>query len=157
MIAARELCDAAVAGDSWHVSGIGHLKSKESLPRLYSLLDEGGPGFKIATAHSIFLINRDPSMIRIAIHETARIESLSELIDVIYLLPGFHDTKINKILEELRTHTEYLIAYNATRALGYPTDELVQKFRNLSGQSHSPEVNSTAAKSARCKKFFGRE
>jgi hypothetical protein len=53
-----------------------------------------------------------------------------ELIDVLYYLPFFKDNKITELLHSYRNHKKYLVAYNATRYLGLPTDEVVEKFRD---------------------------
>ena len=58
-----------------------------------------------------------------------------ELIDVLYMLPVFRDEKITALLNNYRDHKEYLIAYNATRALGLSTDEVVKKARKQNNTS----------------------
>ncbi len=154
-IAAKELCDAAIPGDSWHIIGIGYLRSEESLPKLYSLLTKGGHGFRVAVAHSIFLTNKDPAMIRFTLDETAKIDSQTELIDVIYLLPAFGNEDVNAMLDNLRYHPEYLVAYNATRALGLPTDDVIHKFRSTKLKTDSPGDKETVSRESWWKNIFG--
>lgn len=156
-IAAKELCDAAGPGDSWPVAGLGHLRSQESLPKLYGLLSQGDPGFKIAVAHTIFLISGDRTVIRVVLEEAAKIHHLSELIDVLYLLPDFKDEKANDLLERLRNHPEYLIAYNATRALGLPTDTVVQKFRSKAAERNNNSEKRQTSSAPWWKKLLGLE
>ena len=69
-------------------------------------------------------------MIDIVLKETPELTSLYEIIDIIYLLPDLKDKKVTAMLNNFRDHKEYLVAYNATRALGLPTGEVVEKFRN---------------------------
>jgi hypothetical protein len=68
-------------------------------------------------------------MIDIVIEELPRITHQQEVIDVLYMLPSFQDEKITAILNGYVDHKEYLIAYNAARALGLSTDEVVKKFK----------------------------
>lgn len=156
-IAAKELCEAAGPGDSWPVAGLGHLRSQESLPKLYELLSRGGPGFKIAVAHSIFLISGDRSVIKLVLDEAAKIHHLSELIDTSYLLPDFRDEKVSDLLGRLRNHPEYLIAYNATRALGLPTDAVVQKFRSKAAERNDSSEERRTSSAPWWKKILGLE
>lgn len=156
-IAAKELCDAAGPGDSWPIAGLGHLRATESLPKLYGLLSQGGPGFKIAVAHSIFLISGDRAVTRVVLDEAEKIHELSELIDVLYLLPDFRDEKIHELLVSLCNHPEYLIAYNATRALGLSTDAVVQKFRRRAAGGADSSVERQTAPVPWWKKILGLE
>lgn len=84
---------------------------------------------KIPIAYSIYQICGDAKMIDLVIQEMPKITNQYELIDILYLLPGFNNERIKKLLNEFRNHKEYLVVYNATRALGLPTDEVVEKFR----------------------------
>jgi hypothetical protein len=129
-IAETELIKAATLGDTWPIIGLGHIQSKDALPTLYNLLSKSEKGIKVAIAHSIFQINQDKGMIDIALEETSRLTNWYELIDVLYLLPDFTDKRIDEMLNNYREHKEYLIAYNATRALGLSTKEVVEKFKN---------------------------
>ena len=58
-----------------------------------------------------------------------KIKSQHILFDVFFMLSDFKDERIVALLNSYREHEEYLIAYNATRALGLSTDKVVQKFR----------------------------
>ena len=68
-------------------------------------------------------------MIDLVLKELPKITSQYELIDVVYMLPAFKNEKITALLNNYRNHKEYLVAYNATRALGLSTDEVVNKAR----------------------------
>lgn len=129
-LAEAELIKAANAGDTWPIIGLGHIKSAAALPKLYDLLAATSKNIKITVAHSIYQICADDEMCNIALTETAKLVSWQELIDVLYLLPGFKDERVQKMLNDFRHHNDYLVAYNATRALGLPTENVVEKFRN---------------------------
>lgn len=128
--AETELIKAVNTGDTWIITGLGHIKSKDSLPVLYRLLPKTKKNIKVTIACSIYKICQDRNMIDIVLEETPRIISQIELIDLLYLLPELKDKRVTEMLNNFRNHREYLIAYNATRALGLPTDEVVEKFRN---------------------------
>ncbi|MBK9981092.1 MAG: hypothetical protein IPP15_01475 [Saprospiraceae bacterium] len=68
-------------------------------------------------------------MIAIVLDETPKITNWIELIDIMYMLADFHVEKVTSMLHGFRDHEDYLVAYNATRALGLPTDDVVKKFR----------------------------
>lgn len=127
--AEMEMIKSLSAGDTWPVIGLGHIKSKDALPKLYKLLSASSKNIKITIAHSIFQICQDQKMIDIVLEETTKTTHWSDLIDILYLLPAFQDEKVMAMLNDFRNHKEYLVAYNATRALGLPTDEVVEKFR----------------------------
>ena len=133
-IAEDELIRVVSTNDSWPIIGLGHIKSSASLPKLYNLLTDGKGDIRIILAHAIFSICRDEKMIEIAISE---INTLAKelpntqyaMIDIIYLLSDFHDEKIRKILLDFCNSNCYLVAYNAARALGHSTENIVKKFR----------------------------
>jgi hypothetical protein len=128
-IAEVELIKLASLKDNWPIVGLGHIKSKDALPKLYDLLDKSKGSMKVTIAHSIFQICQDTQMIEIVLETMPRISNQFELIDVLYYLPDFKDKKITELHNNYRNHNEYLVAYNATRYLGLPTDEVVEKFR----------------------------
>jgi hypothetical protein len=127
--AEADLIKSASPGDTWPILGLGHIKSTQALPTLYNLLHKSKKGFKITIAYSIFQICQDRKMINIVLDELPRTTNQYELIDVLYMLPAFKDDKITGLLNDYRDHKEYLVAYNATRALGLSTDEVVIKAR----------------------------
>jgi hypothetical protein len=132
-IAESELINIVSINDSWPILGLGHIKSSASLPKLYELLANGSNHILIILAHAIFSICRDEKMIEIAIQETNQLvkklpKTEFELIDVIFWLPDFLDERIGRILSDLCDNSSYLIAYNAARALGRSTEDIVRKF-----------------------------
>lgn len=151
-IAEAELIKAVHAGDLWPIIGLGYMKSSDSLPKLYKLLTNSSKNMKVTIAHSIFQICQDSKMIDIALEETPEIANPTNLIDILYLLPDFNDERVNAMLNNFRDHKEYLVAYNAARALGLSTDEVVEKFRSASS---STERNLPKAKIKWWQKIFG--
>ena len=156
-IAAAELIKSASLDDSWPITGLGHLKSKESLPVLYTLLNKGSKKMKVIIAHAIYQICQDEKMIDVVLTETQRITNQHELIEVFYLIAQFRDERINTLLHTYRDHHEYLVAYNATRALALPTEELVVKFRNQRIAANKAVIQTTIPKAGRSwwQKLFG--
>jgi hypothetical protein len=128
-VAEIELIKVVSLKDNWPIVGLGHIKSKDALPTLYDLLDKSKGSMKVTIAHSIFQICQDNKMIEIALRTMPRITNQYELIDALYYLPDFKDKRITELHNKYRNHNEYLVAYNATRYLGLPTDEVVEKFR----------------------------
>ena len=116
-VAESELIRAANIGDNWHIEGLGHIRSTKSLKKLYKLLGESSNGMKATIAHSIFQICEDIEMIEIVLSETAKITSVYELIDIVYMLSDFKDERTDTLLKEFCNHKEYLVAYNAKRAI----------------------------------------
>lgn len=151
-IAEAELIKAVHAGDLWPIIGLGYMKSSDSLPKLYKLLTNSSKNMKVTIAHSIFQICQDSKMIDIALEETPEITNPTNLINILYLLPDFNDERVNAMLNNFRDHKEYLVAYNAARALGLSTDEVVEKFRSASS---STERNLPKAKIKWWQKIFG--
>ena len=86
---------------------------------------------KVTIAHAIFQINGDATMGELVLKEMPQLDSWTEIIDLLYLLPDFKDARVAALLHQFRESKEYLIAYNATRVLGLSTDEVVKKFREL--------------------------
>ena len=128
-IAELELIRSASLHDTWPILGLGHIKSAESLPRLYELLNNSESSFKVTIAYAIFKICQDVQMIDIVLKELPGITNQYDLIDVLYLLPAFKNEKITTLLDNYRNHEEYLVAYNATNALGLSVDEVIRKAR----------------------------
>jgi hypothetical protein len=128
--AETELIKSACLGDTWRIIGLGHIKSKNALPTLYFLFDKSNKGIKVTIAHSIFQICQDAKMIDVVLEEMPKITNQYELIGILYLLPTFHDERVTTLLKAFRDHKEYLVAYNATKVLGLPTEIIVEKFRN---------------------------
>jgi hypothetical protein len=129
-IAEQQMLKVLSLSDDWPIIGLGHIKSKEALPSLYNLLKESKRAMKVIIAHSIFQIAQDERMKDIVLETMPKITNEFELINVLYYLPKFKDQRITDLHHSYRNHKKYLVAYNAARYLGLPTDEVVQKFRD---------------------------
>lgn len=128
-IAETELIKVLSLDDSWPIVGLGHIKSKDALPKLSDLLDRSNGSMKVTIAHSIFQICQDVRMIDIVLNTMPRITNQFELIQVLYYLRDFKDKRVEELHDKYRNHKEYLVAYNATQSLGLSTKEVVNKFR----------------------------
>lgn len=128
--AEAELIRVLSLKDDWPIEGLGHIKSKDALPTLYNLLEKSKGAMTVTIAHSIFQICEDTKMIEVVLETMPRITNEFELINVLYYLKDFKDTRITELHHSYRNHKDYLVAYNATRYLGLPTDEIVEKFRD---------------------------
>lgn len=122
------LIKSASLRDTWPIVGLGHVKSMESLPTLYALLDKSEGKMRIIIAHAIFQICQDPKMIDIVLETMPGITNEYDLIEVLYYLPGFRENRITDLHHSYLNHQKYLVAYNAARYLGLPTDEVVARF-----------------------------
>lgn len=129
IVAESALIEKLDLSDDWPIHGLARLQSQKALPRLYDLLSIAKPGMKVSIAHAIYRICRDQSMIPQVVSSVPLIESEYQLIDIIYLLPEFKDSRIDALLHSLREDSRYLVACNATRAMGLSTDPVVEKFR----------------------------
>ena len=128
-IAESELINSASLKDTWQIIGLGHIKSTNSLSKLYGLLSNANSYMRIVIAHSIFQICKDKTMIEIVLNEASELTN-EEIINVLYMFPDFKDSKTDELLRKFCESKSYLVAYNATRTLGLSTDEVVKKFCN---------------------------
>jgi hypothetical protein len=120
-VAEKELIQALNTGDPWPVIGLGHIRSQKALPVLYGLLSETERSMKLIVAHAIFLICGDQQMIGTVLKEIPKLENWYEFIDVLYILPDFRDSRVDNMLQDLCGHPDYLVSYNAKRAMKLAT------------------------------------
>jgi len=130
-----ELIKVVSLQDNWPIIGLGHIKSKDALTKLYELLNVSKKAMRVTIAHSIFQICLDTRMIEVVIETMPGITHEFELIEVLYYLPNFKSKRITELHHSYCNHKNYLVAYNATRYLGFPTDEVVEKFREKKQQT----------------------
>lgn len=128
--AETELIHALSLRDDWPITGVGYIQSRAALPKLYELLHDSNGPIKVTIAHSIFQISQDAQMINVVLNTMPAITNPYELIDILYYLPDFNHRSITELHHSYRNHTHYLVAYNATQALGLPTGEVVERFRD---------------------------
>jgi len=107
------------------VETLAYLKSKESLPVLKNLLENCSNELdKLKIATSIFEINHDNDMVDMAITSLKKIDDKNDsyyvhkLTSSFYYLIKFNKPEVNRIIHEYINHKEYLVSYNAKRALG---------------------------------------
>ena len=127
-IAEDRLIELLSEGDSWPALGLGHLRSAKALPALYALLDKCQEAMVVFIAYSIYQINQDAQMIDKVLKELPKITSEYALVDIQYYLGLFNEPPIKAELRKYRNDHRYLVAYNAARALGESTDDVVQEF-----------------------------
>ena len=118
-VAEEELISKAGLNDNWPVIGLGHIRSHKALPALYRLLGEAEGSQRIVIAHSIFQINKDKKMCNAVLDELthAGLWSKFSIIAILYMLRDFENPEITGKLIEFCDSENYLVAYNAARAL----------------------------------------
>ena len=117
LLAEEALLNRVQLSDTWPIIGLGYIQSKKALPQLYELLPKSEGITRITLAHAIFLISKDPLMLTIVLDETAKIGNWSQLIEVIYMLRDFNNSRTKAVLESLENHPDFLVSYHAKRAL----------------------------------------
>jgi len=110
--------------DSWPIEGLGHLRSKNALPHLKKIQWKARGSMKAQIATAIWKICGDPQMLDVVVgcSYPSILSGLSPFktfsqIDIIYCLCEFDDMRAIDRLKELQDDTDYLISYNANRAL----------------------------------------
>lgn len=113
--------------DSLIVETLAYLKSKKALPILQELLIKcSNDTDKLIIASSIFEIDKSNiDMIDIAINLFKKMDNKNDayyvykLVSAFYYLSKFKNSKINNIIKEYTEHPEYLVSYNAKKALQF--------------------------------------
>ena len=141
-IAEQELINNLSLRDDWPILGLGHIKSKKSLSKLYELLSESKKEQKISIALAIFKICADSKMIDITFEEMVKVKDTYSLIHIVYLLVEFENDKINQFVANLRKHNNYLVAYNASSALKLPIAPIVEKFSKNNSKTIFEKISS---------------
>jgi len=111
--------------DTLIVETLAYLKSRQALPTLYHLLEISDiDEVKLEIAAHIFEVNQDEKMVEIAIDCFNKIAKRTDAYHV-YAVSGafnyltkFKNEKIKKLIKEYSSHPDYLISYNAKKALG---------------------------------------
>jgi len=104
--------------DDLIVDNLVHLKSKESVSALRSMLDKVEDHDKIMIAWAIYAIDQDNSMIQIAINSIRNIQSPYTLLHLLSYLGKFKHPDADEELRKYLTHKNDLVSYNARRYLG---------------------------------------
>jgi len=101
------------------VTTLGYLKSHKAVPILNKLLNETKflPG-KVIIACSLYEISKDDALIDMALETTAPLKKWWDLIDLFYYLAKLKNKKSDDFVRSYFNHEEYLVSYNAKRAMG---------------------------------------
>ncbi len=113
--------------DQLIIETLGYMKSKKSIPVLIDIL-ERKPNSRIAPiviASAIYNINHDERMIDIAIEDFRKHQRKFDLIWGFCYLKKFKNEKANNVIREYVEHPEFLVSYNAKRALGLIKDQTI--------------------------------
>lgn len=101
------------------VETLAYMKSMQSLPILYSLLEKLKGGMEeIIVSVSIFEINRDKEMIEVAKGSFRQLTDTYQLIPAFYYLIKLNTPEVKKLIMNYVNHSEYLVSHNAKQALG---------------------------------------
>jgi len=110
--------------DTLIVETLAYLKSNKALPILNNLLKTSSNEMvKLIISTSIFEISHDNMMVSIAISSLKNIDNINDsyyvfkITSAFYYLIKFNSVDVNNIIREYTHHKEYLISYNAQRAL----------------------------------------
>jgi len=111
-------------GDSWPARGLGHLRSQSALGPLRRLLPKAKGSVRAAIALAIWQIDGDPQMAdelvalsRSDYTDDSNSANTFTMIDIIYCLAYLSLETVTQRLEELTQSKNYLISYNAKRAI----------------------------------------
>ncbi len=132
--AEEELIKRLSIWDDWAAIGLGHMKSAKAAPALYALLPKAFGSVKARIATALWKICGDEKMLQIVLNLSypsffSGLNPFHEFkqIDIIYCLVQFPQPEARARLEELTQDTQYLVSYNAKRAL-----ELRKSYYNIS-------------------------
>ena len=114
--------------DTLIVETLAYLKSPKSLSALKNLLENAYDDMTILKiASSIFEISGENDMVNIAISSVKKMDNhkdpyyVYKLTTAFYYLVRFKNPEIDEIIKSYVNHKEYLVSYNAKRALDCPT------------------------------------
>jgi len=98
---------------------LSYMNSEKAIPALNMSLEHNKiPIQKVIIAQSIFAINKDDEMIKIAVNIFKQIHKKWDLIFVFSYLKKFDSNEINQMISKYVESPDFLISYNAKRALG---------------------------------------
>lgn len=111
--------------DTLIIETLAYLKSVKALPVLRNLLEHCSiEVVKLRIATSIFEINQDDDMVNIAITSFKKLDNskdsyyVHKLTSAFFYLIKFNKPEVNELIKKYIDHKEYLLSYNARRALG---------------------------------------
>jgi len=104
--------------DMLAVETLAYMKSQKSLPALHTLIGECLDEMKkIIIATSIYEINKDEEMVDIAIGSFHNLNNSYQIISAFYYLVKFKNPMADSLVKEYLNSSDYLLSYNAKRAL----------------------------------------
>jgi hypothetical protein len=110
--------------DTLIVDSLAYLGSKEAIPFIMELLKNCDDlSLRIFYTAAIFEINGDKSLITPTLSDFALLDNKNDsyyvykLIDAFDDLIKFKDPVVNQYIQRYTTHKEYLVSYNAKKAL----------------------------------------
>lgn len=116
--------DSKISIDYLILETLAYLKTQKCFPILNELLERETDNFtKLVIATSIFEINKDSNMIELVIKFVEKMEDIADLYFVYKLIHAFQylikfrNEKMNGFIKQYINHKEYLVAYNAKKAL----------------------------------------
>lgn len=110
-------------GDVLIVETLAYMNSHKSLDSLYKILNSlNTASDKIIIASSIYKISQDKAMVDIALNAIKTITDKYSLISLFYYLTNMQSNVINDYIAQFKSDSDYLLSYNAKRALGQLTE-----------------------------------
>ncbi len=111
--------------DTLIVETLAYMKSIKSIPILMNLLrNSSNEMSKLIIASSIYEINQDNGMVDIATNAFRKLDDNKDayytykLISAFFYLVKFRNQEVNEMIRKYINHKEYLVSYNAKRAVG---------------------------------------
>lgn len=108
---------------------LAYLKSEKAVPIMMMAADDSVYEVcRLSIYASIFQITGGEYLVDLAITSFKKIDSEStddssyDMIPAFYYLSEFRNSETNRIIEAFINHKEFLVSYNAKRALGMITD-----------------------------------
>ena len=110
-------------GDVLIVETLAYMNSHKSLDCLYKILNSVNTASdKIIIASSIYKISQDKAMVEIALNAIKTITDKYSLISLFYYLTNMQSNVLNEYIAQFKSDSDYLLSYNAKRALGQLTE-----------------------------------
>jgi hypothetical protein len=110
-------------GDTLIVETLAYMNSHKSLDSLYKILNSVNTASdKIIIASSIYKISQDKAMVDIALNAIKTITDKNSLISLFYYLTNMQSNVLNEYIAQFKSDSDYLLSYNAKRALGQLTE-----------------------------------
>ena len=109
------------------VETLGYIRSKKAVSTLTIMLNKTSePVDRLILASSIFKIESNKNIAEIAFEASCSVDANYSsvvhyeytLMSMFYYMAGFQDSRIDNIIRKYIKHKDFLLSYNAKRALG---------------------------------------